>query len=158
MVRVQSVVDVNGARGESNGISIASRFVLVFVLCVCAFAPERVAGAAECVSYGSLEKEFAAASAVFDGRVISADWIPGRECCHVLSGWVTLEANRWWKGQPAKRLKIGAVGQIFNVGGHYMVFGFGDPLVADGCNSTKLIAESSKTLEWLSKKPTRRTQ
>ena len=74
---------MNGARG----ISIACRFLLVVVLCACAFAPERVAGAAECVSYGSLEKEFAAARAVFDARVISVDWIPGRECCHVLSGW-----------------------------------------------------------------------
>ena len=50
---------------------------------------------------------------------------------------------------------IGAVGQIFKVGSEYVVFGFGSPLVADGCNSTKLTKESETTLKWLAKKPSR---
>jgi hypothetical protein len=134
-----------------------NRLLLGLLLCGWSFAPGPMSGSTECVVYGSWEKEFAASTAVFEARVISVDWIPGRECCHVLSGWAILETDRWWKGKPVKRRKIAAVGQIFNVGEEYVVFGFGDPLVADGCNSTKLSKDSTKTLEWLSKKPTRRS-
>jgi len=127
------------------------------ILLVTLLTPVSRAGVhSECVAYSSLEKEYEAAVVVFVGRVMAVDYIPGRECCHVLSGHATLEVDRWWKGQPAKRLKIGAVGQIFEVGNDYVVFGFGNPLVADGCNSTKTTKDSASTLRWLAKKPYRR--
>jgi hypothetical protein len=110
----------------------------------------------ECVAYLSWEQEFAASTAVFEGRVIAVDWIPGRECCHVHSGWATLQTDRWWKGEPVRELKVAAAGQIFSVGERYVVFAFGDAPATDGCNSTKPVKQASKTLEWLEKKPSRR--
>jgi hypothetical protein len=109
-----------------------------------------------CVIYRSLDEEFAASVAVFEARVVAVDWIPGRECCHVLSGWATVQTERWWKGQPARELKLGAAGQIFKVGERYVIFGFGQPLTANACNSTRALRESARALEWLAKKPSRR--
>ena len=106
---------------------------------------------AECVVYGSLDREFSDAAAVFEGRVIAVEWIPGRECCHVLSGHVTIETDRWWKGEPVRQIRIGAVGQIFDLGESYVLFAFGKPLMADGCNSTRRLKESSSTLQWLTR-------
>ena len=132
-----------------------SRYFLAAVIAVLSASTlEKVAGA-DCVLY-SLEQEFGASAAVFEGRVIAVEWIPGRECCHTLSGWATFETDRWWKGKPSARLRIGASGQIFNVGERYIVFAFGKPLVADGCNNTDLVKDSAKTLAWLAKKPSRR--
>ena len=110
----------------------------------------------DCIVYRSLDEEFAHAAAVFEARVIAVDWIPGRECCHVLSGWATVQTERWWKGEPVKELKLGAAGQIFKVAERYVVFGFGKPLTANGCNSTKPILESGRVLDWLTKKPSKR--
>jgi hypothetical protein len=110
----------------------------------------------ECIGYRSLDEEFAHAAAVFEARVIAVDWIPGRQCCHVLSGWATVQTERWWKGEPVKELKLGAVGQIFKVAERYVVFGFGKPITADGCNSTRPSRDSGKVLDWLAKKPNKR--
>jgi len=115
-----------------------------------------ITAAADCVIYGSVDKEFAEASAVFEARVTAVEWIPGRECCHVVSGSASLETDRWWKGEPVRTIKISAAGQIFEIGKRYVVFGFGTPPIADGCNRTRPIEESVKTLEWLAKKPNRR--
>jgi hypothetical protein len=133
-----------------------SLVVLAIVAAAFPAVPASTTAAAECVIYGSLDKEFADASVVFEARVTAVEWIPGRECCHVLSGWATLQTDRWWKGNPVKTIRMGAAGQIFKVDTRYVVFGFGAPPVADGCNSTKPINESIKTLEWLAKKPSRR--
>jgi hypothetical protein len=120
------------------------------------FSPASPAWSVECVVYGSLDKEFEASAVVFEARVVAVEWIPGRECCHVLSGWATLQTDRWWKGEPVRMIRLGAAGQIFKVGEHYVVFGFGAPPTADGCNNTKPIKESERTLEWLALKPSRR--
>jgi hypothetical protein len=108
------------------------------------------------VIYSSLEKEYEAAAAVFVGRVVAVDYLPGHEGFHALSGQVTLETGRWWKGQPVRRLQLGAVGRIFAVGQEYVVFAFSKSLWADGCNSTKALKDSENTLRWLAKKPSRR--
>jgi hypothetical protein len=110
----------------------------------------------DCVVYSSMDTRFADAAAVFEGRVVSVEWIPGRECCHVLSGHVTLETDRWWKGEPVKRLKIGAVGQIFDLGESYVVFAFGNPPAADGCNGLQPLRESTHVVQWLARKQVRR--
>ena len=73
-----------------------------------------------------------------------------------LSGWATLQTDRWWKGEPVTMIRLAAAGQIFKVGEHYVVFGFGAPPSADGCNSTRPIKESERTLKWLAQKPSRR--
>jgi hypothetical protein len=134
----------------------ANLLLLGLLLGSVAAAPMPSTDIVECIVYRSLDEEFAHSAAVFEADVIAVDWIPGRECCHVLSGWATVRTERWWKGEPVKELKLGAAGQIFKVAERYLVFGFGKPLTADGCNSTKPIHESSKVLDWLAKKPYRR--
>jgi hypothetical protein len=129
---------------------------LIVFLSSAGLAPAPTRGSAECIIYGSLDDEFKASSLVFEGRVVAVEWIPGQECCHVLSGWATIRTERWWKGQPLKEIKIGAAGQIFTIGEEYVVFGFGDPPVADGCNSTEPKKKAARALEWLAKKPSRR--
>ena len=110
----------------------------------------------DCITYPSLAKEYATAASVFVGRVRSVEYIPGRECCHVLSGYATLDVVRWWKGQLPKQVRIGAVGQIFKVDTEYVVFAFGPTLVADNCNSTQPTNTAARTLSWLNDKPSRR--
>ena len=120
------------------------------------FVPTSAGRSVDCVNYGSFDQEFEASAVVFEARVVAVEWIPGRECCHALSGWATLQTDRWWKGEPVTMIRLAAAGQIFKVGEHYVVFGFGAPPIADGCNSTKPIKESARTLKWLAQKPSRR--
>jgi hypothetical protein len=119
-------------------------------------APLPSTGRVDCINYRSFDEKFGYAAAGFEARVIAVDWIPGRECCHALSGWATVQTERWWKGEPVRELKLGAAGQIFKVAERYVIFGFGKPLAADGCNKTRPIHESGRVLEWLAKKPSNR--
>ena len=126
--------------------------VSVLLLCVVVgalgFAPVESSNDRDCIIY-SIDEEFKAAAAVFEARVTAVDWITGRECCHVLSGWATVQTERWWKGRPVKEVKLEAVGRIFSVGERYIIFGFGKPLVADGCNNTLAVCISVQCcLSW----------
>jgi hypothetical protein len=118
---------------------------LSLLLSVAAAAPPPAA----CVLYPEIREEFDAAVSVFEGRVIKTEYIPGRECCHVLSGRATFRVSRTWKGDSRSRMEIGVVGRIFEEGKDYVVFAFGPPPVADGCNRTRVAGESRDTIDWL---------
>src|SRR5688572_18196627 len=102
-------------------MSVGLLLLSAVMLCV-GFSPTPAARNVDCVIYGSFAKEFEASAVVFEARVVAVEWIPGRECCHVLSGWATLQTDRWWKGEPVRMIRLGAAGQIFKVGEHYVVF------------------------------------
>ncbi len=110
----------------------------------------------ECVVYPDIDDEFAAATAVFVGRVASVKELQGLRGAHVLTGSATIEIERSWKGQPPRRVELNLVGNRFEVGKRYVVFAFGPGLVADTCNRTKAVASSKETLDWLSRLPSQK--
>lgn len=127
--------------------SVVAASSLLLVVC----AP----AAAQCITPGSIDEEFAQATAVFDGTVSAVHYLPNTDCCHVYSGMVTFAVTRWWKGPGGGQIGVDAYGYIFALGREYVVFASGTPPAASICSRAKPTSDSADTLRWLSEKPSR---
>jgi hypothetical protein len=104
---------------------------------------------AQCISAGSLDREYGQSTVVFVGTATALHYLPNTECCHVYSGTVTFDVTRWWKGPGGKRIDVGTYGYLFDAGREYVVFAGGNPPVTSICDRSKLRSEAAETLRWL---------
>jgi hypothetical protein len=118
----------------------------------------------------SYERRFADATAVFIGRATAQRLVPDSFGYKGIRGETTLQVQEIWKGEhkdgllavrtcdyvdPLTTEGVTCGGNRFRVGSRYLVFAYGDPLLADtDCEGRiQLVERAGDTLEWLSAKP-----
>lgn len=155
---LEQLEQVFGSKATTRGWKTMQKVARVLTACVLLMISAAAAPAspADCVTF-PIDEEFKRAGAVFVGRVTETAYLPGTECCHVFSGYATLEVRRYWKGNPRRVVRVGVSGYIFEKGRDYVVFAFPDRggLSTNSCNSTQLLQNAGKTLDWLRQKPSR---
>jgi len=125
---------------------------------------------AECPTL-SLPDEFTRSESVFLGRAVGQSVISRPSSERGVDRLTTFEVEEVWKGKVEKTERVrtcgGVVGDVdfgcaeafrFEVGSRYVVFAEGKPLSTDICHHTSMTDRAATTLEWLSTKPSKKTQ
>jgi hypothetical protein len=119
----------------------------------------------ECVTW-SLADDFKKSTAVFVGRAVAQSVAKTPEG---LTTETTFEVERVWKGESGKTVRMHACGGRlgdesvtcsesfrFVEGSRYVVFAGGAPLSTTTCRHTALADAAKETLQWLSRKPSKK--
>jgi hypothetical protein len=106
---------------------------------------------AQCVEFRKPEELFAHSEVVFRGTVVATE-ATGETGDHQIVEIATLRVAQVWKGDPGRRVRVGA-DRGFKIDKEYLVFAGGQPLTTTIlCRWTEPIEQAKAKLDWLAKR------